>query len=107
MGVAVITAPCDGICDTACVDVCPVDCIHGPVSVETIQATPPDERPSRFAGIQMFVNPQECIDCGACLPVCPVSAIYVDDEVPAHYHHFIELNARFFLAPDRPWVGSA
>ena len=96
LGVAVITAPCDGVCDTACVGVCPVDCIHGPVSVETIQATPADERRSRFAGIQMFVNPNECINCGACLPVCPVNAIYVDDEIPPQYHRFIELNARFF-----------
>jgi ferredoxin len=95
-GVAVITAPCDGVCDTACVDVCPVDCIHGPVSVETIQATPAEERRSRFAGVQMFVNPDECIDCGGCLPACPVNAIYAADEVPPEYHRFIELNARFF-----------
>jgi ferredoxin len=106
MGVAVITAPCEGVCDTACVDVCPVDCIHGPVSVETIRATPADERRSHHAGVQMFVNPNECIDCGACIPVCPVSAIYVDDEVPLQYRRFIELNATFFLAPAKSSVGS-
>ena len=96
LGVAVITAPCEGVCDTACVGMCPVNCIHGPVSAETVQATPADERRTRFAGIQMFVNPDECICCGACLPVCPVDAIYMDYEVPPQYHRFIELNARFF-----------
>jgi NAD-dependent dihydropyrimidine dehydrogenase PreA subunit len=106
MRVAVITGQCDGVCDTACVDVCPVDCIHGPVSVETVRATPVDERRSCFAGVQMFVNPNECIDCGACIPACPVSAIYLDDEVPPEDHRFIELNARFFLAPDKSSVGS-
>jgi ferredoxin len=106
MGVAVITAPCEGACDTACVDVCPVDCIHGPVSVDTIRATPVEERRSRYAGVQMFVNPRECIDCGACIPVCPVSAIYIDDEIPPQYHRFIELNARFFSARDKSSVGS-
>jgi len=95
-GVAVITGRCDGVCDTACVDVCPMDCIHGPVPLETIRATPPGERPSRFAGTQMFVNPDECISCGACYSACPVNAIYADDEVPPEDHHFIELNARFF-----------
>lgn len=95
-GVAVITGLCEGVCDTACVDVCPMDCIHGPVSVEIIRATPIDERRSRFAGVQMFVNPDECINCGACFSACPVNAIYVDDEVPPEQYHFIELNARFF-----------
>ena len=106
MAVAVITAPCDGVCDTACVDVCPVDCIHGPVPVETIKGTPAEERPARFAGVQMFVNPAECIDCGACLPACPVSAIYVDDEIPPEYHQYIELNARFFRGAHEVLAGS-
>jgi ferredoxin len=66
------------------------------VSVESIQATPVDERRSRYAGVQMFVNPRGCIDCGACLPACPVNAIFMDDEVPPPYQHFIELNAKFF-----------
>jgi ferredoxin len=68
--------------------------------LDDIRAAPAEERRSRHAGVQMFVDPNECIDCGACIPKCPVGAIYVDDEVPPEYHHFIELNARFFLKPD-------
>ena len=94
--IAVITEPCIAVCDTACVDVCPVDCIHGPVPVETIRATSNEERGNQFSGIQMFVNPKECVSCGACMPACPVNAIYEECEVPEHYRHYIELNAHFF-----------
>ena len=95
-GIAVITEPCIATCDTACVDICPVDCIHGPAPLETIRAIPSEERGTRLSGIQMFVNPNECIDCGACIVVCPVNAIYSDFDVPEQYRHYIELNARFF-----------
>ena len=79
----VITEPCIGVKDTACVDVCPVDCIHG------------DE-----GAAQLFIDPEECIDCGACEPVCPVEAIYMEDDVPQRWLSYIELNARYFEGRD-------
>jgi len=61
----VIAEPCIGVKDTACVDACPVDCIH-PKKDETVFS----------AETQLYIDPMECIDCGACGPVCPVSAIF-------------------------------
>ena len=75
----VITSKCIGTCNTACVDVCPCDCIHGD-------------------GVQMFIDPDDCIDCGACVAECPVAAIYLDDDVPAEHRADIARNAAFFRA---------
>jgi ferredoxin len=94
--VAVIAEPCVGVCDTACVDACPVDCIHGPWTVKDIQAIPEHERKTRLAGIQMFVDPRECIGCWACIPACPVNAIFEIDAVPEEWTSYIELNAHFY-----------
>jgi|SRR6516225_5808753 len=65
----IIAEPCIGTKDTACVDVCPVDCIH-PAEGRTYDDGGPtfDEVP------QLYIDPTECIDCGACVPVCPVTA---------------------------------
>jgi NAD-dependent dihydropyrimidine dehydrogenase PreA subunit len=54
--------------------VCPVDCIYE-------------------ADDQVFINPDECIDCGLCEPECPVNAIFVDSDVPENWRDFIEKNA--------------
>ena len=75
----VITEPCIGVKDKACVEVCPVDCIHGGQD-----------------DAQMFINPNECICCAACEPVCPVEAIYEERDVPDKWKHSIELNAAHF-----------
>jgi ferredoxin len=83
----VITQKCVGTCDTACVDVCPCDCIIGPVPRDQMRSVP---------GIQMFVDPDECIDCGACIAECPAEAIYLDADVPAQYQGDIARNAEFF-----------
>jgi len=72
----VITAACKDVKDKACVGVCPVDCIYEY-----------DNEP------QLYINPDECIECGACQPVCPVNAIFMDAEVPADQQSFIALNA--------------
>ena len=75
----VITEPCVGVKDASCADVCPVECIH---------ALPEDD--------MYFIDPDECIDCGVCVPECPVDAIYPEEEVPEKYEHFTLLNARYF-----------
>jgi len=89
----VITQKCVGTCDTACVDVCPCDCIVGPVPLDQLRAVPPRERGRAFPGVQMFIDPDECIDCGACIAVCPVDAIVADSDASADD---LERNARFF-----------
>jgi NAD-dependent dihydropyrimidine dehydrogenase PreA subunit len=81
----VIAEPCIGTKDRACVDACPVDCIH-PKADETGGDTLD----------QLFIDPVECIDCGACVPVCPVSAIYAGDDLPDKWVSFAEKNAAHF-----------
>jgi ferredoxin len=97
----VITKKCVGTCDSACVDVCPVECIMGPVPVDQIRAVPEAERGKRFQGIQMFIDPDECIFCGACVAECPVAAIYEEDNVPKEHHADIQRNADFFRLRSR------
>jgi len=92
----VITQTCVGTCNSACVDVCPCDCIAGPVSLEQLRQVPEAERGKRFPGVQMFIDPDLCVDCGACVSECPVDAIYAEDDVPAAHRDDIEHNARFF-----------
>lgn len=79
----IITDPCIETKDTACVDVCPVDCIH-----------PRKDEPEYEAATMMYIHPEECIDCGACVPACPVAAIYESvDATPSHQKDLIEANA--------------
>jgi NAD-dependent dihydropyrimidine dehydrogenase PreA subunit len=92
----VITKLCAGTCNGACLDVCPVDAIAGPIDVDVLRATPAIERGKRFAELQLFIDPDECICCGACAEECPASAIYEIDSVPAEHRDDIERNAAFF-----------
>jgi NAD-dependent dihydropyrimidine dehydrogenase PreA subunit len=81
----VIAEPCIGTKDTACVDACPVDCIH------------PKKDEAAFGGSdQLFIDPVECIDCGACVPVCPVSAIFAADDLPEKWQSFAQKNAEHY-----------
>jgi NAD-dependent dihydropyrimidine dehydrogenase PreA subunit len=81
----VIGSACIDVTDRACTDECPVDCI--------------------YVGDRMaYVNPDECIDCSACEPVCPVEAIAPLEQVPPRDEPFILENARFF---DEPLPGRA
>ena len=70
----VIAEPCIGTKDTACVDACPVDCIH-----------PRADEGEFDSATQLYIDPVECIDCGACVPECPVEAIFPEDEVPEEW----------------------
>lgn len=91
----VITQSCTGVCDTGCVDVCPSDCIAGPVSLEQLRAVPSRDRASRFPGVQMFIDPAECVDCGACVAECPEDAIRSDGELSITHPDAVR-NALFF-----------
>ena len=86
----VIAEPCIGVKDTACVDACPVDCIHPKKNT-----TYDDGRPTFDEVSQLYIDPIECIDCGACVPVCPVSAIFALDDLPEKWKHFTEINASY------------
>ena len=92
----VIAEPCVATCDQACLDVCPVDCIIGPVSKEEIAAVQKEERRARFPMLQLFIDPEACICCGVCAPECPVEAIFPEDDLPPKWTHYREKNAVFF-----------
>ena len=92
----VIAEPCVATCDTACTKVCPVDCIHGPIPVDEIARIAAAERPARLAGLQLYIDPEECTSCGACIEECPVSAIFDEDDLPAAWAGYREINAAFF-----------
>jgi NAD-dependent dihydropyrimidine dehydrogenase PreA subunit len=94
----IIAEPCVGTCDTACVPVCPVDCIHGPLSLDEIEEIKDEhgENAPQLANIQLYIDPDVCIDCGACEPECPVEAVFDEDEVPSKWESYIDLNAEFF-----------
>jgi ferredoxin len=86
----VITRLCQDCVDGACVDHCPVDAI--------VEHRPSDEHPSDLPR-QLFINPQICIDCAACVPECPWEAIYDEDDVPAAFESDTALNARTLERP--------
>ncbi|MBK8915727.1 MAG: 4Fe-4S binding protein [Phycisphaerales bacterium] len=80
-----ITEPCIKTKDTACVDVCPVDCIH-----------PRKDEPDFEQVDQLFIDKDTCIDCGLCVDECPVKAIFPEDEVPAEWKHYVPLNVAYY-----------
>jgi ferredoxin len=80
----IIAEPCIDIKDRSCVDVCPVDCIHE-------------------YGRILVIDPEECIDCGACEPECPVEAIFPEDALPDKWNAFVEINYAF---PDAAKIDS-
>jgi ferredoxin len=81
----VINEPCIGTKDTSCVEVCPVDCIH-----------PTADEPGFEEADQLYIDPEECIDCDACVEACPVDAITPEDMVPPEWHDYIERNAAYY-----------
>ncbi|HEY0559996.1 MAG: 4Fe-4S ferredoxin iron-sulfur binding domain protein [Mycobacterium sp.] len=79
----VIAEPCVDLKDKACIEECPVDCIYE------------GER-------MLYIQPDECVDCGACEPVCPVEAIYYEDDVPSQWKPYTEANVAFFAEIGSP-----
>ncbi len=94
----IIADPCVGVCDTACVEVCPVDCIHGPHEKDDSGQGAKDMKDAgeNIDGLQLYIDPEECIDCGACEPECPVEAIFEESEVPEEWSSFIAKNYEYF-----------
>ncbi len=73
----VIAEPCVDVLDKTCVEECPVDCI--------------------YEGARMlYIHPDECVDCGACEPVCPVEAIFYEEDVPQQWTAYTQANVVFF-----------
>ena len=81
----IIAEPCIGTKDTACVEVCPVDCIH-----------PRKDEADFEKETMLYIDPEVCIDCGACEPACPVEAIFEEAAVPDKWKHYTEKNAAYF-----------
>ena len=79
----VITEACINTKDKSCVDVCPVDCIY--------------EGPE-----MLYIQPDECIDCGACEPECPVTAIFPEEDVPANMKQYVQINRDAFKKDPKP-----
>ena len=73
----IIALPCVDVKDRACVEECPVDCIYE-------------------GNRTLYIHPEECVDCGACEPVCPVEAIYYEDDLPEDMEEYLDINAQFF-----------
>jgi NAD-dependent dihydropyrimidine dehydrogenase PreA subunit len=76
----VITEPCMDVMDQACIRVCPVACIHFDAGKDR----------------KLYIHPDECIDCGACEPVCPVKAIYADFDLPIKWRSYAYIDALWY-----------
>jgi len=81
----VIAEPCFDVKDTACVDICPMDCTH------------PDKGERDFEQARMlYIDPDLCINCGVCVDVCPVEAIFPEEDLPQLWREFTEKNAAYY-----------
>ena len=83
----VIAEPCIGTKDNSCVEVCPVDCIH-----------PTPDEPDYDAVEQLYIDPEECIDCDACVEACPVDACFAEDQLPEEWQRFSQINAEYYTS---------
>ena len=76
---------CIGTKDTACVEVCPVDCIH-----------PTKDEGDFEEKDQLYIDPDVCIDCGLCVDECPVKAIFPEEDLPEEYQNAVESNVAYY-----------
>lgn len=76
----IIGKSCIDCVDTSCVNVCPVDCINGPLRIDDTGTDIQNMSEEEKVGLQLYINPDECIKCGACVPECPVDAIYSSEK---------------------------
>src|SRR5262249_17879669 len=81
----VIAEPCIGTKDNSCVEVCPVDCIH-----------PTPDEPDYDRVEQLYIDPEECIDCDACVEACPVDACFAEDQLPEEWQRYSQINAEYY-----------
>ena len=84
----IIAQPCTDVKDKSCMQECPVDCIYE-------------------GGRQLYIHPEECVDCGACEPVCPVEAIFYEEDVPNDWRPYRAANAEFFETLGSPGGAAA
>ncbi|HBQ96864.1 MAG: ferredoxin family protein [Firmicutes bacterium] len=84
----VITDLCADTKDQSCVEVCPVDCIHPASSLDGDEAY--------NASSQLYIDPETCIDCGACVPECPAGAIFMEDDLSEEDRKFIQINMAYY-----------
>ncbi len=76
---------CIGVKDAACVRVCPVGCIH------------PTPREAGFdTAAQLYIDSDMCIDCGACVSVCPVEAIFTEADLPEWWYRALQRDAEYY-----------
>lgn len=81
----VIAEPCITVMDRACLEVCPVDSI-------------------REGTDMLYINPDECTDCAACVSACPVAAIFADADVPEQWKQYTDMNKDFFFLSDEEFA---
>ncbi|MEW2521431.1 ferredoxin [Actinacidiphila alni] len=84
----VIARACVDVLDKACVDECPVDCIYE-------------------GARSLYIHPDECVDCGACEPVCPVEAVFYEDDLPDDQREHLAANRDFFAELGSPGGAAA
>jgi NAD-dependent dihydropyrimidine dehydrogenase PreA subunit len=94
----IIGNKCVGCVDGSCLKVCPIDCIHGPIYTDGMGKELEDVRKNGIEGMQLYIDPSECINCGACVPECPVDAIYSTEKeaITMGDEKSVHLNYEFF-----------
>ena len=99
-----VVSPCVGTHDTACMKVCPVNCFYD-VELSELGLSPTAEKPELTK--MLIISPDECIDCGLCVPECPVAAIFPEDDVPENEKSYIDINKNWFAGKEQAALDAA